>query len=66
MADKMKTPAEQLRITCARSGKTESQKKTLLALGLARVGRVVTQKNNPAIVGMVKSVAHLVTVEELR
>lgn len=64
MADQ--TTAPKLRITCTRSGKTEDQIKTLKALGLARPGKTTTKQNTPAIAGMIKYVAHLVTVEELR
>jgi large subunit ribosomal protein L30 len=39
------------------------QRKTLLGLGLTRVGKTVVRPANPAIKGMVRKVAHLVTVE---
>ncbi|HRB72542.1 MULTISPECIES: 50S ribosomal protein L30 [Flavobacterium] len=41
-----------------------SQKRTLEALGLRRLGQVVAHDANPAILGMVNKVKHLVSVEE--
>lgn len=43
----------------------EDQKRTLEALGLRKMGQVVEHDNTPAIVGMVKKVQHLVSVEEI-
>jgi len=43
----------------------EDQKRTLIALGLRKMGQVVEHDNTPAIVGMVKKVQHLVSVEEI-
>jgi len=40
------------------------QKKTLDALGLKKLGRVVEHEANPAILGMVQKVKHLVEVVE--
>jgi large subunit ribosomal protein L30 len=39
------------------------QKRTLDALGLRKLGRVVEHEANPAILGMVEKVKHLVSVE---
>jgi large subunit ribosomal protein L30 len=39
------------------------QKRTLDALGLRKTGRVVEHEANPAILGMVEKVKHLVSVE---
>lgn len=41
-----------------------TQKKTLVALGLKRLGQVVVHDNSSAILGMVNKVKHLVSVEE--
>jgi large subunit ribosomal protein L30 len=41
------------------------QKRTLEALGLRKLGQVVEHDNTPTIVGMVKKVQHLVSVEEI-
>lgn len=39
------------------------QKRTLEALGLRKIGQVVEHEANPAILGMVNKVKHLVSVE---
>lgn len=56
-----------LRITQTRStiGRMEDQRRTVKALGLKRIGHSVTQDDKPEIRGMVRKVAHLVSVEEL-
>jgi len=38
------------------------QKKTLLALGLKKIGRVVEHEDTPNIIGMVNKVKHLVSI----
>ena len=40
------------------------QKKTLLALGLKKIGQVVEHEDTPNILGMIKKVEHLVSVEK--
>ena len=40
-----------------------TQKKTLTALGLKKMGQVVEHDDNQAILGMVNKVQHLVSVE---
>ncbi|MDD2941899.1 MAG: 50S ribosomal protein L30 [bacterium] len=40
--------------------------RTLEALGLGRVGRVKEHRLNDSVAGMIKSIAHLVTVEEVK
>jgi large subunit ribosomal protein L30 len=42
----------------------QTQKRGLEALGLRRMGQVVEHESNPAILGMIKKVKHLVSVEE--
>ena len=42
--------------------KPANQKKTLLALGLKKIGQVVEHEDTPSIVGMINKVKHLVTV----
>lgn len=42
--------------------KPANQKKTLLALGLKKIGQVVEHQDTPNIVGMINKVKHLVTV----
>jgi large subunit ribosomal protein L30 len=41
-----------------------TQKRGLEALGLRRIGKVVEHESNPAILGMINKVKHLVSVEE--
>lgn len=42
----------------------EDQKRTLEALGLKKIGQVVEHEATPSILGMVKKVQHLVSVED--
>lgn len=44
--------------------RTKRQKLTLEALGLKKIGQTVEHKATPNIMGMVKKVKHLVSVEE--
>ena len=57
--------AKAVRITYVRSaiGYEKSQKRTVQAFGLRRLGDTVEQVNNPAIRGMIDSIGHLVEVE---
>ncbi len=41
-----------------------NQKKTLIALGLKKIGQVVEHEDTPNILGMIKKVEHLVSVEK--
>ncbi|MDO9375783.1 MAG: 50S ribosomal protein L30 [Bacteroidota bacterium] len=43
----------------------ERQKRTMVALGLRKLNATVEVEATPAILGMVRKVNHLVTVEEL-
>ena len=56
-----------LKITQIRSGigNKENQRQTLRSLGLKRVHDVVIKEDRPEIRGMVKTVQHLVSVEEV-
>ena len=45
-------------------GRKAYQKKTLIGLGLNRIGRVSTLEDTPAVRGMIRTVSHLVSVEE--
>ena len=42
--------------------KPGDQKKTLLALGLRKIGQVVEHEDTPNILGMINKVKHLVSV----
>jgi large subunit ribosomal protein L30 len=46
--------------------RTQRQKRTLEALGLRKIGQVVEHEATPNILGMVKKVNHLVSVEETK
>ncbi|HEU5268520.1 MAG TPA: 50S ribosomal protein L30 [Jatrophihabitans sp.] len=56
-----------LKITQTRSeiGSKDNQRQTLRSLGLKRVRDVVVKEDRPEIRGMVRTVTHLVTVEEV-
>ncbi|RLD25211.1 MAG: 50S ribosomal protein L30 [Bacteroidetes bacterium] len=43
--------------------RTQRQKRTLKALGLKKIGQVVEHDDTPNILGMIKKVNHLVSVE---
>lgn len=44
----------------------ENQKRTLQALGLKKMNQVVEHEATPQIMGMVKKIAHLLEVEEVK
>ncbi|MEC7880046.1 MAG: 50S ribosomal protein L30 [Flavobacteriales bacterium] len=44
----------------------ESQKRTLIALGLRRIGMEVEHELNPSINGMIEKVKHLVSINEIK
>ena len=50
--------------TKSRIGAPKDQKRTLDALGLTRMHRVVEHEDTPAIRGLIRKVNHLVTVVE--
>ena len=45
-------------------GRPDSQKATLIGLGLNKVGKTRELEDTPAIRGMIKKVSHLVKVSE--
>jgi large subunit ribosomal protein L30 len=59
--------AQKIRITLVKSviGTKPNQRKTVRSLGLRKIGSAVEQEQSPAVLGMVKTVAHLVKVEEI-
>lgn len=59
---------KKIRITQVKSKirRPKNQKLTLEALGLHRIGQVVEHETTPSILGMVKTVNHLVSVEEIK
>jgi large subunit ribosomal protein L30 len=56
-----------LKVTQTRSpiGGTRNQRETLRSLGLKRMHDVVVKEDRPEIRGMVMTVRHMVTVEEV-
>lgn len=50
--------------TKSRIGVPANQSRTLDALGLRKLGRVVELEDNPSVRGMIYNVRHLVTVIE--
>ena len=56
-----------LQVTQRRSpiGGTKSQRETLRSLGLKRIGDTVLKEDRPEIRGMINTVSHLVSVEEV-
>ncbi|MBN1757404.1 MAG: 50S ribosomal protein L30 [Chitinispirillaceae bacterium] len=59
--------AKKLKVTQVRSaiGRLENQKRTIRALGLGKLQRTVVHEDVPSIRGMITTVRHLVTVEEV-
>ena len=57
----------QIKVTQTRSeiGGTQSQLATLRGLGLKRIGDSVVKDDRPEIRGMIRTVTHLVTFEEV-
>ena len=47
-------------------GRLQSQKRTLEALGLRKMNQVVEHEATPSIIGMVNTVKHLVSYEEIK
>ena len=56
-----------LKVTQKRSGigGKANQRETLRSLGLKRINDIVVKEDRPEIRGMVDTVSHLVTVEEV-
>ena len=63
----MADSAKRLKVTQVRSaiGRKKNQRETLRSLGLKRINDTVVQEDRPEIRGMVATVPHLVTVEEI-
>jgi len=47
-------------------GSLPKQRATVRALGLRKIGSSTEQEASPAVLGMVKVVSHLVSVEEIK
>ena len=61
MVKTMKLKVKQIRSAI---NKPIRQKKTLEALGLKRINHIVEHESTPQILGMIKSINHLVIVEK--
>ena len=59
---------KKIRIELVRSliGTNPNQKATAKALGLGRINSKVVQDATPAVVGMVRTISHLVIVEDVK
>jgi large subunit ribosomal protein L30 len=59
--------ARKIKIRLVRStiGSLPKQRATVRSLGLRKIGSTVEQEASPEILGMVKVVSHLVSVEEM-
>jgi len=57
-----------IRINLVRSviGALPKQRATVRSLGLRKIGSSIEQEASPAVLGMVKVVSHLVSVEEIK
>ena len=57
-----------IRIKLIRSviGTLPKQRATIRSLGLRKIGSTTEQEASPAVLGMVKVVSHLVSVEEIK
>lgn len=57
-----------LKITQIRStiGRLPKHRRTIVALGLGRIRKSVIHEDSPQIIGMIRSVQHLVEVEEVK
>jgi large subunit ribosomal protein L30 len=56
-----------IRVTKRKSAinRTKRQKLTLEALGLVKIGQSVEHDASPSVLGMVRKVNHLISVEEI-
>ena len=59
--------AKTVRVTQTKSaiGRLGSQRKTLIGLGLNKIGRTRELEDKPAVRGMINKVKHLVSVEKV-
>ena len=59
---------DKIRITQVKSkiGRPERQKRTMVALGLKKMNQTVVHEATPQVIGMVKKVAHLLNIEEIK
>jgi large subunit ribosomal protein L30 len=67
MAAAKKGAASQLKVTQVKStiGSKQNQRATLTTLGLRKIRQSVVREDTPSVRGMIATVRHLVTVEEV-
>ncbi len=67
MATKKAEAVKQIKVTLIKSitGRIENQQKTVIALGLKKIGSSKIHNDTPVTRGMIAKVAHLVKVEEI-
>lgn len=58
-------PRFRVRQTRGVAGRAQRVRRILEALGLGRIGRVREHNANPCVLGMIRKVEHLVTLERL-
>lgn len=63
MAKETKIKVTQLRSIASRDPSTKA---TISALGLGKIGKTKTFTTNPALLGMIKKVEHIVSVVEVK
>lgn len=58
----------ELKVTLKRSiiGRPQNQKDTVKALGLTKINSSVIKSDSASVLGMIRTVAHLVDVEEVK
>ena len=58
----------QIKITLTKSpiGRIPAQRKKVVAIGIGKLNSSVVKEDTPAIRGMVNTVSHLVTVEDVK
>lgn len=58
----------ELKVTLKRSiiGRPQNQKDTVKALGLTKINSSVVKSDSVSVLGMIRTVAHLVDVEEVK
>ena len=60
-----KTKKLQIQLVKSPLGRNPNQRKTVKALGLRKMRQVVELDASPSVLGMVKTVSHLVEVKEI-
>ena len=60
-----KTKKLQVRLVRSPTGCRPNQRKTVTALGLRKMNQVIEVDPTPSILGMVKTVSHLLEVKEI-